>query len=80
MVIVCTHTVLCPVSMFKRYTKLAIGGDKERFVFRGILNTNAGARLHPAGGLSYTRIGELVLEKVSEIGYFRLEVTRTVGL
>lgn len=68
-VIARTNTELCPVSMLARYMKAAaINGDPEKFLFRGLVNTKMGARLRPSGNLSYTRVRELVLEKLSLIG------------
>ena len=67
-----TRTELCPVQMLERYMALAsIGEDAEKFLFRGILNTKLGARLRPSGGLSYTRVRELVLEMLAKIGLDR---------
>lgn len=64
-----TDTDLCPVAMLVRYMKAAaISGDQEKFLFRGLVNTKAGARLRPAGGLSYSRVRELVLEKLVLLG------------
>ena len=49
--------------------KLAsIGSNPDKFVFRGLVNPKSGARLQPSGGLSYMRVRELVLEKLSQIG------------
>jgi hypothetical protein len=68
-VIARTSTELCPVAMLARYMETAaITGDPEKFLFRGLVNTKAGARLRPSGNLSYTRVRELVLEKLSLIG------------
>ena len=45
-----------------------IGKDADKFLFQGWLRTKAEARLRPTGGLSYTRVRELVLERFSIIG------------
>ena len=45
-----------------------VGKDADKFLFRGLLHTKDGARLQPTGSLSYTRVRELVLEKLSAIG------------
>ena len=67
--IACTHTQLCPVIMLERYVKMAdIQGDVHKHLFRGLVVTKAGAKLRATGGLSYTRVRELVLEKLSKIG------------
>ena len=49
--------------------KLArIEGSFEKHLFRGLTVTKNGAKLRPSGGLSYTRMRELVLEKLGEVG------------
>ena len=45
-----------------------IQGDADKLLFRGLTSTKHGYRLHPSGGLSYTRVRELVLEKLQELG------------
>ena len=68
-VIARTNSDLCPVSMLDRYMKVAaISGDPGKFLFRGLVNTKTGARLRPCGSLSYTRVRELVLEKLALLG------------
>ena len=39
------------------------------FVFRGVTPTKTGERLRKTGGLSYTRLRELLLSKISQLGY-----------
>ena len=69
-VIARTHTQLCPVNMLERYVKMAdIQGDVHKHWFRGLVVTKAGAKLRATGGLSYTRVRELVLEKQSKISF-----------
>lgn len=64
-----TATKTCPVKMTKRYITLAdISGSPELFFFRGIVRTKNGIKLRSNGGLSYSRMRELLLEKLSEIG------------
>ena len=68
-VIVRTDSLLCPVAMLKRYMRMAnITGACEKCLFRAIVNTKNGQKLRESGGVSYTRIRELVLEKLSAIG------------
>ena len=68
-VIAKTHTDLCPVQMLRRYMELAaVGSDSEKFLFRGIVHTKSGSSLRSSGGISYTRVRELVLEKLHQIG------------
>ena len=38
-------------------------------MFRGVTQTKAGERLRKTGGLSYTRLRELLLSKISQLGY-----------
>ena len=39
------------------------------FVFRGIVATKSGERLRKSGKLSYTRVRELMLAKITSLGY-----------
>ena len=49
--------------------KLAhIEGSPEKYLFRGLIVSKSGSKLRPAGQLSYSRMRELVLEKLSMIG------------
>ena len=67
--IACTCTELCPVGTFERYAKLAaLGQDQEKLIFCGIVSTKSDVRLHTPGSLSYTRIREMFLKKLVEIG------------
>ena len=43
-------------------------GDADKLLFRGLSSTKQGYRLRSSGGVSYTRVWELVLEKVKELG------------
>ena len=68
-VIARTRTKLCPVAMLERYFKLAgIKGEQDKFLFRGLVNTKNGSWLRNAGGLSYTRAREVVLDMLEAIG------------
>ena len=61
-----------PVGMLERYIELAkIGNSPELPLFRGIVHTKSGEQLRKKGGLSYTRMRELLLEKLSELGLDR---------
>ena len=40
----------------------------DKCLFRGIVHTKSGDKLRASGGLSYTRVRELVLEKLVAIG------------
>ena len=54
--------------MLERYFRLAdIQGDADKLLIRGLTSIKRGFRLRPSGGISYTRVHELVLEKVQEI-------------
>ena len=64
-----THSDICPVAMLEHYFRLGdIKGDADKLLFRGLTSTKHGYRLRPSGGISYTRVRELVLEKLQEIG------------
>ena len=64
-----TGTKTCPVHMAERYIKLGeISGSPDLHLYRGIVRTKNGVRLRKQGGLSYTRMRELLLEKLVEVG------------
>ena len=64
-----TRSRVCPVNMMERYCHLAdIQGDGDKHLFKGLSRTKGGHRLRASGGLSYTRVRELVLEKIAAIG------------
>ena len=55
--------------MLERYFRLAnIQGHSDKLLFRGLTSTKLGYCLRASGGLSYTRVQELVLEKLQELG------------
>ena len=63
------HSDTCPVSMLERYFQLAeIKGDADKHLFRGLTKTKEGYKLRAGGGISYTRVRELLLEKLTEVG------------
>ena len=71
-VIARTNSKLCPVAMMEHYMKKAsIQGSDVKFLFRGLVNTKSGTKLRDTGGLSYTRVCEVVLDKLSAIGLDR---------
>ena len=62
----------CPVAMMERYISAArISLSSELRLFRGVNRTSQGERLRPSGGLSYTRMRELFLGKLDQLGYNR---------
>ena len=64
-----TGSEICPVAMLERYWNLGkISGDTDRLLFRGLTPTKQGYRLRPSGGISYTRVRELLLDKLKEVG------------
>ena len=64
-----TGSDICPVTMMERYFKLAdIRRDPEKFLFRGLSRVSNGYRLRPSGGISYSRVRELLLEKLKAVG------------
>ena len=42
--------------------------SSDKFLFRGLSKTRDGYRLRASGGLSYSRVRELVLEKLIALG------------
>ena len=68
-VIARTTTKVCPVKMTERYFTLGgISGSPELHLFRGITRSKNGVKLRKQGGISYTRMRELLLEKLEKIG------------
>lgn len=60
----------CPVVMLERY--VAVGNVDllaDSKLFRGIVATRKGERLRPSGSLSYTRMREIVRDKLCSLGY-----------
>ena len=65
-----TGNLTCPVSMLEKYTILGeIDMASELSLYRGISKVKGKEKLRAAGGLSYTRMRELVLGKIREMGY-----------
>ena len=60
----------CPVAMLERYFERAMlsRGSKD-LVFRGIVHTKSGDRLRKSGGLSYSRVQELMLQRLSSLDF-----------
>ena len=67
-VIACTGTPTCPVNMMTRYSDMARLTVQSSEVFRGILHTREGEKLRKFRGISYTRLRELLLAKMSQLG------------
>lgn len=65
-----TGRVTCPVAMAQKYFEMGklIPTSKER-MFRAISSSKKGESLRPSGSLSYTRMREIVLEKIHKLGY-----------
>ena len=67
-----TGSPTCPVAMLERYVAAAeISLSSELHLFRGVTRTGKGERLRPSGSLSYTRMRELFLAKLDQLGYDR---------
>ena len=65
-----TGSRTCPVAMLERYYAMAALPNQSRLrVFRGIVVTRSGERLRSQGSLSYTRLRELFLSKLSQLGF-----------
>lgn len=63
-------TSTCPVSAMEQYIELAsIDITSEDRLFRGIMCTKNGQKLRKGGAISYTRIRELMLQRIRELGY-----------
>ena len=65
-----TNTPTCPVAMMERYIQAAgISLASKLRLFRAITSTKKGERLRAGGSLSYTRMHELLLKKLTDLGY-----------
>ena len=65
-----TGSITCPVAMMERYFAMAqLSHSSQLAVFRGITRTKSGERLRSSGSLSYTRMRELFLTKLRELGF-----------
>lgn len=60
----------CPVAMLEQYcTRATLDLQSTGFLFRGIVHTKKGEKLRRTGHISYTRVRELMLQKVAKLGY-----------
>ena len=60
----------CTVTMMERYFSQAkLSQASALLLFRGITHTKHGEKLRSAGGLSYTRMRELFVAKLRELGF-----------
>ena len=58
------------MAMLERYYELASLSTVSKLrLFRGIVVTKSGQRLRSQGSLSYTRLRELFLNKLAELGF-----------
>ena len=65
-----TGSSTCPVAMLERYYSVAALPKQSKLrLFRGIVVTKSGERLRSQGSLSYTRLRELFLGKLSQLGF-----------
>ena len=54
--------------MMQRYFSMGqLVHDSQDYLFRGIMHTKSGECLRKGGGLSYSRLRELLLEKISSL-------------
>lgn len=65
-----TGTMTCPGAALEQYIRLAsIDLESSERLFRAIVKTKKGEKLRRGGTISYTRIRELILKKISSLGY-----------
>ena len=69
LVIARTGTSACPVGMMERYYTMAglVPASPEK-LFRAIVHTKTGERLRESGGLSYSRLRELLSDRIQGLG------------
>lgn len=61
---------LCPVGRLQEYYKIAgLDHQSPEMLFRAITKSKNGESLRRSGSISYTRIRELVLEKIRSLGH-----------
>ena len=59
----------CPVSMLEKYFAMAgLQHSSQERLFQGITVSKAGEKLRCSGSISYTRLRELLLYKLQELG------------
>ena len=68
LVIARTGTPTCPVSMMQKYFSMAGLSHTSDKLFRAIVSTKDGECLSRGGGLSYSRLRELLLAKIEQLG------------
>ena len=60
----------CPVAMTERYFAMAkLEHSSQEKIFRAIVVTKEGEKLRRTGTISYTRLRELLLARLQELGY-----------
>ena len=65
-----TGNETCPVKMLQNYVILGgIDTSSKECLFRAIAMTKEGGKLRKKGSLSYSRMRQLVLEKLTSLGY-----------
>ena len=65
-----TGSSTCPVAMMEHYFRLgSLSQSSSQALFRGITKTKNGERLRASGSLSYTRMRELFMSKLKELGF-----------
>ena len=70
MLVARSGSMTCPVAMMERYFLQAkLSQSSSLLLFRGITRTKHGEKLWSGGGLSYTRMRELFLPKLKELGF-----------
>ena len=63
-------TSTCPVAMLEQYVCIAaIDQKSELRLFRGLVHTRNGTKLRKCGTISYTRVKEIVKDKLSSLGF-----------
>ena len=58
----------CTVSMMQKYFSMAGLSHTSDKLFRAIVSTKNGECLRRGGGLSYSRLRELLLAKIEQLG------------
>ena len=70
LVIAHTGSVTCPVSMMERYFHIGkLDRTSHGMLFHAKVLTKEGENLRNAGGLSYSSLRELLLDKIAKLGF-----------
>ena len=78
-VVIRSGSDICPVTRMEEYFKIAnLEAKSTEYLFRGISNTKNGSKLRASGSLSYTRVRELLHDKLQSLGFEHVKYPRSL--